>query len=383
MKTSKKLHLATMAVAAGLLFSACSTGSPAPSPDSGNGTPDNSAAVTAAQELVAKYTQVPAPREVAPLATTPPEGLELIFIGCAFPACAEVYEYFAQAAAELGWTTRHIIPEFTPESVQAAFDSAIQLQPDGIEWLSIMPIEVIDEQVRKAKEAGIIFIPVAAVGVGADDVGPDTGFAATILAGPDKERVGEIQAAFVIEQAAANGDSLDGVGYLYDPAPPAYVLEYEAFTRTIEAAGGSVIAIEVKQADVGGALPGQVVAFLQSNPDVKYVGVADDLLLPGVPDAIEGAGLDLPGFVGLDPQAENFQYIAQGRQLGSIMQDLQMVQWDVIDTFARIVTDDPNLNRAPLNEFMLVTKGNVADAEQYKNNFPGVPDSYTTAWGVR
>jgi len=382
MKVSKKLAWLPLVLATGLLFTGCASGAATPTTaptDASTG----DAALAAAKEVVAQYAQVPAPRQVAPLASTPDEGLELIFIGCAFPACAEVYEYYAAAAAKLGWTTRHVIPEFTPESVQAAFDSAIQLNPDGIEWLSILPIEVLDEQVRKAKEAGIPFIPVAAVAVGADDVGPDTGYAATILAGPDKERVGEIQAAYVIEQAAANGDTLDKVGYLYDPAPPAYVLEYEAFTRAIEAAGGSVVPLEVKQADVGGVLPGQVVAYLQSNPDVKYMGVSDDLLLPGVPDAIEGAGLEIPGFVGLDPQAENFQYIAEGRQLGSIMQDLQMVQWDTVDTFARIFTDDPNLNRAPLNEFMLVTKANVADAQQYKNNFPGVPDSYTAAWGVK
>jgi len=375
-----------IALGAALLLVGCTTPGTAPTtvppaePTGDTGTP---AAVAEAIALVDQYSVVPGPKQVAPLVASPPTDISIVYIGCPLPICSTVFEYISAATSTLGWQSREIVADFTPEAVQAAFDSALQLNPDGIEFISTMPREVISEQLAKAQEAGIWVVSAGDATVTEAEVGPGTQLTGDTGSVADRHFLASLQAAMVIKEAAASGDSLDDVGYIYDPAPSAYAVAYEVFAEQIEAAGGSVTPIEVNQAGAGTTIPGEIVSFLQTHPNIKYLGIAHDSFLTGIPDAVLAANLPLPKVVGLDPAEENFEMIRDGRQFGSVLSDLRMLHWDVVDLFARVSVDTPEdqMNRLIQSSVIIVTKDNVEDAYDIRGGFPGVPDSYIAAWG--
>jgi ribose transport system substrate-binding protein len=137
--------------------------------------------------------------------------------------------------------------------------------------------------------------------------------------------------------------------------------------------------LEVNQADIGTALPSQVVSYLQSNPDVKYIGLTGTHYMPGVEEALQGAGIDLPKIISYTSLESDAQALKDGTYYGLVYSDVLAEQWLVIDFFARYFADeqpDPQIQ----DPLMVVNSDNVDGFPT--TPFPGWTDAYTAGWGV-
>lgn len=382
MKLSKLMSLIPIAVAASLLLGGCSAPSSSGGSGGGAGTIDEDV-VAAAQELVDQYSGVPDPRAVAALANPVPEDRSLVYIGCPIDACHTLYEDFDAAAASLGWTTQEISPDFTPEAVQSAFDSALQIKPDGIFFVAALPVDNFAPQIQQAKDAGIPVVTTLAT-LAAAEVGGGSGIAGAVRGAPDYEVAGKVQAAVIIADAAKNGESLDQVAFLRVPQNAAAVISFDAFSAEIEKAGATVVPIDINLADVGTVVPGQVVSELQRNPKISYLAPGDDNLLPGVVDAVLASGLEMPKISGNgNVTPETFKSLEDGAEIAIFVTNQEVEAWAGFDILVRVIAGETDIDRRPLNATFLLTSENMAENEGLVDTYPGMPDSYLEAWGVK
>ncbi|MCW2747317.1 MAG: hypothetical protein JWP10_459, partial [Nocardioidaceae bacterium] len=265
-----------------------------------------------------------------------------------------------------------IVSEFTPESYASSFDTALQQKPDYITFAVTMPLTVIKKQLEKAHEAGIAIFP---GGLGPDyKVGGDNIMTGSVVGNKLNIAFSTLMADVVIAEAKAS----DKVVLVQDPAAPAHVNTRGTIEARLKAAGGKLGTFDVKLADTGTAMPGQIVSYLQSNPDVKYLLFADDTLTSGVPDAIKSAGLPLPKIIGQHPSGQQLKFIQDGDMYASIVADTLGSFWDVGDMMARLSIGAPIPDPEPIGQLLVVKKDNAATAPI--GLFEGAPDSYLKAW---
>jgi hypothetical protein len=361
-------------VAAALGLTACSDDSSGGDEGSSGGSGFSAESVSAAEDLLAEYSDFPSDPDLEPLGATPPSDHSVVFITCPLPACAEMGDAYEAAAGELGWQAQVLTSEFTPEAYTSAWNSALSAQPDGIFYIGMFPNTTIEAQLQTAKDAGVWVVqnsPEPGTEISADSV-----INGAVGAEARYDIVAKLQAAMVI----ADADATDGITFMYSPAAPSYAFQAEQFQKYIEDAGGTVDFLEINQQDIGTALPQQVVSYLQRNPDTRYLVSVDDTLLPGVPDAIAAAGIDSPKVIGAAvPSPDNLAWIEDGQQYGSVYGDTITDVWNAVDIMARLSVQEEPADRAPVGVVWVVGQDNVGD---YPEGFPGIPDAYTEAWGV-
>lgn len=335
----------------------------------------SSDAKAASQAIVEAHSQVPSARELTPLAKKPPSDISAVFIGCPVPQCAQATSIAEDAAGELGWDTRVIVSDFTPEAFASAFDSALQLGPDFLYYIAVQPESIVETQLQQAKDAGIKVI------AGGTGLGVEIGGDSPIVAATSGPRTVTQYSELLADTVIADADSTEGIVFMYDPSAPSYVQGVEVFEKKITDAGGTVEQFKVNQTGAGDTLPGEVVSFLQSNPDTAYLVTPNDNMLIGVADAIAAAGLTPPKLIGQDPTEESFTKLADGSQFASVLVDNRGASWDAVDLMARLSIGEDIKEIQPLGEAMILTQDNVADAPS--GLFEGGPDNYLDAWLVQ
>lgn len=368
MKTTTKSLSVGLLIAA-LALTGCSTGGGS---DSSGGI--DPAVKKAAQAQVDKYQGEPQARQPETLSAKPPTGKEAVAISCPLPICTEVTGLFVEATKDLGWDTRVIVPEFTPESYVSAFESAIQLHPDYLYYIATQPNDVITTQLEKAKAAGI---PVIVNSPAPDTkIGGDSPQVAAVAGANQVKQYSELMADIVV----ADAKDLDHITYMYDPASPAYVYQYQVFSDRIKAAGGKVAPFEINQGDAGATLLGQITSYLQRTPDTEYFVTAHDNLIIGLPDAIATAGLESPKIIGQNPGKDNIEYLKKGTEFATVQWGSFDAHWDAADLFARLSVGD-SIDSELNGSVMVGTKKN---ADQIPlTTFPGIPDNYLKAWRLK
>jgi ABC-type sugar transport system substrate-binding protein len=327
-------------------------------------------AKAAAHKLLDQHTGVPKAPELPPLAAPPTPGALMTMISCSVPSCTALSKEFTTAAESLGWKVRVIVSQFTPESFTSAFDSALALNPDGLYYFPLFPADIVEAELDRAKKAGIPVI----TGSGDAKMGGDSPLVAITQSG-QLEQYGQLEAAMVI----ADAKSTDGIAFMYPPGNAVYEQTFGAFEKSIKDAGGTVDSLEFSQEGVGTAVPGQVVSYLQSHPDTKYLIAASSAFTVGVVDAIKDAGIELPKIISFSTTEADAKSVSSGDIYGLVFSDVVTEQWQVVDFFARLLAGeqpDPEL-KDPL---MVVTADNVDD-------FPGLPmpgftQAYAAAFGA-
>jgi ribose transport system substrate-binding protein len=367
----KNLTLVAAALAAALALTACG-GS-----DSGAGKGPSSKAFSAdakaeAQKIVDQYGTFPSAPDLKPLGKTPPTDVSVVNITCPLPACTPQSDAFEDGASKLGWKAKTIVSDFAPDAYISAWESAIAAKPDGILFITMLPNKTIQEQLDKAKKAGIWVV--ASAPAPDTEIGGDAVISAAVQPLGRVELMAKIQASKVI----ADAQSTEGITFLHAPQAPSYKYHGDQFKKDIEAAGGSVDFLEASQQDIGTKVPDQVVSYLQSHPDTKYLVALDDSWLPGIPEAIEAAGIKSPKLIGVGVGQEP-TLINKGQEFAEVTGDLATDGWNAVDLMARLSVGETPESLEPNGVLWLVTKENAA---KYPKVFPGIPDAYTTAWGV-
>jgi len=379
MSTFKHIVTAGTLLLVAAALAACSPSGPAdqtpttaPSSSAPGG---NAEAKAAAAATVAEYNKAPTARTLEPLSTKPPTGKRVITISCPLPVCATVSGNVTQAVEALGWEHQILVAEFDPESYASAFDTAVQLAPDYVEFISTQPVDVVSTQLAALKAAGI---PVVITSPGLDtQIGGDSPLVGAVDSKDVVDLYAGLQAAVVI----ADADDLQGtVTYMLDPSSPSYVVAKDVFTAAVAAAGGTVNTLEFAQADVGTTLPGQVVSYLQRNPNTEYLVAPLDSHFLGVVEAIQAAQLDLPKLIGAYPDVESSNRLRTGTEFAVIVPDVFGAKWDAVDIFARLSVGDPIPDNTPVGNAMIATKDTVDLIPT--GLFQGAPGAYLKAWHV-
>ena len=136
-------------------------------------------------------------------------------------------------------------------------------------------------------------------------------------------------------------------------------------------------AIEFGLADLASASD-QVVSYLRSNPDVKYVIQSTDSVF-SLPAALEAAGLEDIRIFGEGPTSATLADIDAGRQAGTMAFAFWEIMFSMMDSVARsFVGQDVELP-APPN--WILTAGEFPTGV---DTFPLVEDvveQYTALWG--
>jgi len=380
---SRLAVLATVAVA-GVSLTACGS-----SDDDGDATASTpagtaastSAATTAASGLSAEVARaLERPTSIGieePLRGGIPSDKTIWWMQCSSPACVALTKPLKAATDAVGWRLRVVNAGLTPETVKAAWDQAVQGDPDAVIG-SGFSRALYEPELRALADRGVPVLNMTT----ADP--PEDGYAATQNYGPDFTAAGERLGRFVLDRG---GDDVKAVTITASAfANLSYIAR--GFKATIEAnCDGCEVDDEVVPAtSLGNDLPTRVSAYLQAHPDVNwvYIGYAD--MMVGVPAALASAGIskDAVRFVTLDSLPTTAQYMKDGNYLvaaeGSPKPEMM---WRHVDFLLRYFNREPT---EPATAHTLPTWTLTAETlPSTTEEFPlvdGYEQQYKQLWGV-
>lgn len=312
-----------------------------------------------------------------PLRGEIPRGKTIWWMQCSSPACVALTKPLKAATEAVGWNLRVVNAGLTPEAVKAAWDQAVQGDPDAVIG-SGFSRALYEPELKALADRGVPVLNMTT----ADP--PEDGYAATQNYGPDFTAGGERLARFVLSQS---GDDVHAVTITASAfANLGFVAR--GFTDTIEAECSSCTVDEmtVPATSIGNDLPTRVSAYLQGHPDVNwvYIGYAD--MMVGVPAALASASIskDDVRFVTIDSLPTTAQYMADDNYLvaadGSPKPEMMWRHVDfLLRWFNRESTDPATAHTLPS---WTITKDGLPSTT---DDFPLVEDyeaQYEQLWGV-
>jgi ribose transport system substrate-binding protein len=140
----------------------------------------------------------------------------------------------------------------------------------------------------------------------------------------------------------------------------------------------------------GGAVPQQIVSFLQTHPDINYVYLSYNGLATGVTKAIEAAGLaSKVKTVGTQAAQQELQEIIDGKSPAWSTLPQEYAMWVMADQMARLSVGQWSVEEeraAALSPFYLVTTPDMAkqlvDLKYGWTGPAGFQDAFKKLWGV-
>jgi ribose transport system substrate-binding protein len=162
------------------------------------------------------------------------------------------------------------------------------------------------------------------------------------------------QAAYKI---IADSGGMGHVVYLNAPdVGPGDAFALKVFLNTMaqQCPGCKVGVLNVSVTDVGTALPGKLVSYLQAHPDVKYVRAYYGDQFIGVPAALSSAGLQGINLYSGGGSKVNWAYIKAGQATADWALYLNAYGYQLADLLARAMTKQKFT--IPLLPYMWVTK---------------------------
>ncbi|MFE5703942.1 sugar ABC transporter substrate-binding protein [Rhodococcus koreensis] len=150
--------------------------------------------------------------------------------------------------------------------------------------------------------------------------------------------------------------------------------------------GCGVDVVDVKGfSSIGKDLPGTVVSYLQSHPDVKYVFLAFGDMVTGVPDALRAAGLSDVKLSTQSAGASNIQYLNQGTEAADLAYTHPYMAYVAVDALARgMLGGSMQTADQWLMPTQLLTPANVGSANVNQEGtivLPELDEHFTRIWG--
>jgi ribose transport system substrate-binding protein len=304
---------------------------------------------------------------------TIPEGQAIDVISCVLPICQDVATGVKQAADVLGWQVNDIPNDLTPTGYQAAWDQIAQNPGNAIvNTAPILPYSAVSSQVEAAGA------PIVSV-TSADPVGDDV---ITVLSSEDDVALqSATQANWVIQDAGAPVKSV----FVYDPSVVAIRSALTGYQDALakNCAACTVDVLEVSAAQIGPALAQQVISYLQSNPDTKYVSFGLGDLATGVPAAIETSGLrDQVKLTTRAATPTNLIDVQNGDMDVAFTTELFEAGWRSVDAIIRSLTGTAIGDPYPFGVIRQITADNVPSDVDVSFSIPDFEAPFLAAWGV-
>ncbi|MBV9205516.1 MAG: substrate-binding domain-containing protein [Actinobacteria bacterium] len=372
----RKTFATVIALTSALAIAACSSSGSGTSNSSGTststsggGSGSSSSGVAAAKAYEQQFLNTPTSVGISTtLKSKPAAGKVLIGLDSGLGSAKVLAQYWAQAAADAGWTYKDLISGTTPSAQQAAFNSAIQQNPAGI-LTSGIPEATISSGLTLAQQKGIW------VNSSATTDPPKGAMFDTSIANPDQlHQWGKMVAAYVVTQSNGNAN-------IADFSLPVFPILFEfdkAFIAAIHAWCPSCKVSEHPQqgSDIGTKTPQSVVSTVTRDPSIKWLIFDLGDLETGVNAALSAAGLHGLHIGGLTADVPNIQALKNKTQDVWTAYSLPIVAYRQVDSFARKFENMPTLTAALPTQ--LLTQDNinsmVADPAL---NYVGVADYRT------
>jgi len=370
---------AVIAVAtSALAIAACSSSGSSSSSSSGStggasaSATATSAGLTAATTYEQQWLSTPTSIGITtPLKAKPAAGKLLVGLDSGLGSAKVLAQYWAQAAADIGWKYKDLISGSTPATQQAAMNSAIQLSPAGI-LTSGIPNSTIQSQLTLAAQKGIWVNSSA-------DTSPDSGamFDTSIANPAQLAEWGKMVAAYVVVEsggkAVAQDFQLTAFPILLD-FDTAFVAAVQQWCPACKVSTNAVPAASLGTS----ALTSQVTSVVTRNPSTNWLIFDLGDLEIGVDAALKAAGLTGQHIGGLTADTPNIAGLKAGTENVWTAYSLPIVAYRQVDSMARKFEGLPTLNAflptqliTPQNVNSLVSDsaGNYVGVSDYRSEF--------------
>jgi ribose transport system substrate-binding protein len=369
MRFTKHILIPAVAPVIAVLLAACSssssssaTGSASSGPAAATGSASSgqaastaepaSGGVAAVQATVAKDEAIPADiPDFGALSKAPPQGLKVAFLNCNQPACANIATGISSAAKVQGWDLTTITyNSATPgQAVQNALDAG-----NKYIVMSAVQLSTITPQVQEAKAKGVPLFVVASnpgdlpAGSGNDLYG--------VVEGGDFARLeGTMIADYVIADSNGKANMVDVVDPLFPTLAATDAAEKAEFQKNCPGCTFDSLSVSADQIGAG-KVPSLLVSYLQSHPSADYAGLVISDFFPGIPSALQTAGLSKKvKIVGVTAGQDEISSVAQGTSAAWVETPNYYPEWIVAQWIAQLA-EGQAISPQSLEE------GNVDDA---------------------
>ncbi|MDW5593769.1 substrate-binding domain-containing protein [Conexibacter stalactiti] len=340
-------------------------------------TASGGAGLAAVEAKVAELRKPPRPIDVPALGRRPPSGRSAVWIGCKYPECAAVAGALTPALKSLGWRLTTLTPDVTPEAIAAAWTQAVAEKPGVIFAIDVVPVAAIAAQLEQAEKDGIKVITTG----GPTQVG-DQGVDAAIGSVPFHQA----NATAMTDWAIADSQGKGKIVLLYDPSIPLQQSVLEAVEQAAAQCPDCTLdTLRVQLAEAGKTIPGQVVSYIQSHPDVNYVITTGSGAL-GIGQALKSAGLTDVKLASSFSQQQNLQLVKDGVEAAAIPNEGVSLGWRMADAAARLEAGEtvPEALAAPVGQRQLFDGDNIGEADVSRQwDVPDTAATFERAWLVQ
>jgi ribose transport system substrate-binding protein len=334
------------------------------------------AGLTKAQAFVTQYEQRPTQiTDVTKVTGTIPKNKLIDFIPCgAVPECLQEGNIVKQAGAMLGWTTKILSNDGSPQQSKAAFEQVVRDKAAAVLYTAI-PASTFSSLLPQLHANGT-FISTCCV---TDPVGASTGIDYSI---DDLAQVGPIAGA---QAAWVATDSKDTANSLYMNIPDFAILNTQ-FANFKSGMATYCPSCQVSELDIAlaniGTGPSTIVSYLRAHPSVNYVVASTDSLTVGLPAALKAAGLNTKvKIVGQGATPVNLQYLHSGQEAADVAFPYFEAMYSMVSAvFQHYAGQQVTPSVAP--PLWILTPQNAPTATEAFPVVVAYQSQYGTLWGV-
>ena len=332
-----------------------------------------------AAALVAEDEEPPAEvPEALPLKDTNiPKGKTVAFLGCGAAQCETYFPPIQKGAEALGWTAKMYQGSVEPNKQVGFLEEIVKSDPDVFIACCIAP-SLGKKYFNQMKENGTITFMCCTAEPGTE------GIDKLVSLPSDKLGSGEALANFAL---AEKGEELSTL-YVTTPDFEVSAEYFEGYENQIKklCSECSVDSIEVATEDIGKpALTTAVTGYLQSHPDVNFVGALFSPLLIGVSAAMDAAGIEEVSLGATANDELALNAITEGKEHWVAVQNFgqEFGLWGI--NFAVRTIQGEEIGDETLTPEVLVTNKNaekvLAHPEQWV--IPDALEQYEALWGLK
>ena len=363
--------LCTIAVSA-MVFAGC--GSDDDDKGSSAGTTASNASAPAgvqrATEAIQPLLQRPTDIGVSAPLSRSPKGARIVFMECAAPACKLLGDGLASAAKTLGVSLDRVNAGQTPQSVGRAWNEVIANPPKAVIQGAFPPsLEMEQLRAMKAKK-----IPVLTA---YSEEAP--GLTVSVVGKPQFEATGTALANYVIAESGGKAKTV----VINNGDIPGLLPQME-FIRTAYKANCPACELDelrVPLNGIGRTIPGQIVSYLQRNPDVDWMIFNTPDFIAGVPQALSAASIKDVKAITQSESPLTYTYL-KGKQLlhATYGISLEFTSWRLMDTAARLIVGDEAPKSAPMPGQFLLAKDMTFDLNKSWEPVAGYKQKFAELW---
>jgi len=382
-QSTYRVPLVALAVAVGLLATACSSNSAAAPAASSGGSAGSATGILASAQAANAAVLAGTNRTPPGNAPTPPKNKSVWVISClqAAAGCATPAAAIQQAAGALGWKTTVVDGKFNPDTWAGGIRQAIAAKADAIVTIGF-DCSAVKQPLLEAKAAHVVTIGVYGLDCNDPSVGGQPEYSSLLKLGQPTadyfKSWGKAQADYII----ANSDAKAKVITVdhSDTLITAYL--GEGFDAEMAKCGTCTVVNKVKMvgADLAGPILQKVQTALVAHPEATWVHLPYDNLALVLAQTIKSThpGIKVTAGEGFAPNAD---LIRQGTETAGVAVPVSWEGYAAVDTIVRLLDGQSSIPDSGIGLQVMDKTHNLPASGGYVPSVNYVA-AYRTSWGL-